>query len=266
MGQGTAHDSGIPPFCNVTEKRVSRRFRAWPSRKNQADLDRPSRTPQKRGFMKAHFSCLNLLLALGLAGCGPQAPEQDTTSGPSAGNGKSSSVVLAPPPKPVAAVTPEPETAVKPASKPVAAATLKPKPAIEPAPKPEPEDTTPKRDIFRSAGSGDIDAVKYHLANGIKVNSQDKTGKTPLLWAVRSQKHAVVSHLLARGANPNLADNSNVTPLFWAVRMRRPELVSQLLSKGADIGHKDKNGRTALDHARDETIIEILRRHASEKE
>ena len=83
---------------------------------------------------------------------------------------------------------------------------------------------------------------------------------------MRSQKHAVVSHLLARGANPNLADNSNVTPLFWAVRMRRPELVSQLLSKGADIGHKDKNGRTALDHARDETIIEILRRHASEKE
>ena len=202
--------------------------------------------------MKAHLSCLNLLLVLGFAGCGSQAPEQDTTSGLPAEEGKSSSVVLAPPPKPGML---KPEPTVDPAPKPLAAVTLEP----------EPEDTTPKKDIFRSAGGGDVDAVKYHLANDIKVNSQDKTGKTPLLWAVRSQKHAVVSHLLARGANPNLADNSNVTPLFWAVRMRRPELVSQLLSKGADIGHKDKNGRTALDYARDETIIGILRRHASEK-
>jgi len=148
----------------------------------------------------------------------------------------------------------------------MAAVTSELGPAVEAVSKPEPEDTTPKKSVFRSAGSGDIDAVKYHLANGIKVNSQDKSGKTPLLWAVRSQKHAVVSYLLTRGANPNLADNSNVTPLFWAVRMRRPELVSQLLSKGADIGHKDKNGRSAIDHARDETIIAILRRHASEKE
>ena len=202
--------------------------------------------------MKAHFYCLNLLLALGLIGCGSEAPEQDTTSELPDENGNSSSVVLAPPSKPVVAETLKPEPA---ASKPLAAETLEP----------EPENTTPKKDIFRSAGGGDVDAVKYHLANGIKVNSQDKTGKTPLLWAVRSQKHAVVSHLLARGANPNLADSSNVTPLFWAVRMRRPELVSQLLSKGADIGHKDKNGRTALDYARDETIIAILRRRASEK-
>ena len=108
--------------------------------------------------------------------------------------------------------------------------------------------------------------MKFHLANGIKVNAQDKTGKTALLWAVRSRKHPVVSHLLARGANPNLADNSQVTPLFWAVRMRRNELVSQLLSKGSDIGHKDKRGKTVLDYAKDETVIAILRRHASEKQ
>ena len=206
--------------------------------------------------MKGRFFSLNLLLTLGLAGCGSQAPEQTTTPEPSADNGKSSSVVLAPPAKPAAAPTPTPEPVVKPSPKPVVAAT----------PKPEPEDTTPKRDIFYSAGSGDIDAVKFHLANGIKVNGQDKTGKTALLWAVRSRKHAGVSDLLARGANPYLADNSQVTPLFWAVRMRRNELVSQLLSKGSDIGHKDKRGKTVLDYAKDETVIAILRRHASEKQ
>ena len=216
--------------------------------------------------MKARFFILNLLLTLGLAGCGSQAPEQTITPEPSSDSEKSSSVVLAPPakpaatpsltPEPVVKVSPEPESAVEPAPEPVVAVT----------PKPEPEDTKPKRDIFYSAGSGDIDAVKFHLANGIKVNSQDKTGKTALLWAVRSQKHAVVSHLLARGANPNLADKSQVTPLFWAVRMRSNELVSQLLSKGSDIVHKDKRGKTVLDYAKDETVIAILRRHASENQ
>jgi hypothetical protein len=224
--------------------------------------------------MKVRFIGLNLLLSLGLAGCSSETSEQDAASGSSADNSNASSVVLAPPAKPEAAVTPEPEPAPKQALKPLTDATPKPEavvtpkpaPAVEPAVNPKPEDTTPKRDIFRSAGSGDIDAVKYHLANGIKVNSQDKSGKTALLWAMRTKKNAVVSHLLARGANPNLADSSGVTPLFWAVRGRRPELVSQLLSRGADIEHKDKRGKTVLDYARDETVIAILRRHASEKE
>ena len=208
--------------------------------------------------MKARFFILKLLLTLGLAGCGSQAPEQTITPEPSSDSEKSSSVVLAPPAKPAAApsLTPEPVVKVSP----------DPEPVVVVTPKPEPEDEKPKRDIFYSAGSGDIDAVKFHLANGIKVNSQDKTGKTALLWAVRSQKHAVVSHLLARGANPNLADKSQLTPLFWAVRMRSNELVSQLLSKGSDIGHKDKRGKTVLDYAKDETVIAILRSHASENQ
>ena len=200
--------------------------------------------------MKVSFFSLNLLLTLGLAGCGSQAPEQTPPD-----NGKATAVVLTP--------TTEPEPV--PAAESVAVATPKPTSVVEPAPKPEPEEMTPERDLFRSAGSGDVDAVKYHLAHGARVNAQDKTGKTALLWAVRSQRHAVVSHLLARGANPNLADNSEVTPLFWAVRMRRNELVAQLLSKGADIGHKDKRGRTALDYSKDETVTAILRRHADEK-
>ena len=126
-----------------------------------------------------------------------------------------------------------------------------------------PVDLTPKLDIFRSAGSGDIDAVKYHLRNGVKPNDRDKTGKTALLWAIRSKKHEVVYHLLDRGADPNVADQNKVTPLFWAVRMRRPELVSALLNKGARIKALDARGKDVFDYAKDDTIIEILRNHAN---
>ena len=113
--------------------------------------------------MKARFFILKLLLTLGLAGCGSQAPEQTITPEPSSDSEKSSSVVLAPPakpaatpsltPEPVVKVSPEPESAVEPAPEPVVAVT----------PKPEPEDTKPKRDIFYSAGSGDIDAESPQL-------------------------------------------------------------------------------------------------------
>ncbi|MDP6794295.1 MAG: hypothetical protein QGG00_02775, partial [Verrucomicrobiota bacterium] len=148
--------------------------------------------------MKVDFLSLFLLLSLGLAGCGSDTPEQNADRGGSTDDGNNS-VVLSPPGKPQENVTPatartssnssptqakptpSPEPvatttpASKPASKPVAAAAPEPEPATAPAAPQESEDTTPKRDIFRSAGSGDLDAVKYHLANGIKVNAQDKT-------------------------------------------------------------------------------------------
>ena len=60
----------------------------------------------------------------------------------------------------------------------------------------------------------DIDAVKYHLRNGVKTNDRDKTGKTVLLWAIRSKKHEVVYHLLDRGADPNIADQNKVRRFF----------------------------------------------------
>jgi len=50
--------------------------------------------------MKGRFFSLNLLLTLGLAGCGSQAPEQTPASEASADNGKSPVVVLTPPTKP----------------------------------------------------------------------------------------------------------------------------------------------------------------------
>ncbi|MDP7048078.1 MAG: hypothetical protein QF721_01360, partial [Verrucomicrobiota bacterium] len=57
--------------------RFSAGFPAWPSGMAQAGLDRLSRPPQKRRFMKVDFLSLFLLLSLGLAGCGSDTPEQN---------------------------------------------------------------------------------------------------------------------------------------------------------------------------------------------
>ena len=199
--------------------------------------------------MKAHFFYSGLLATLITAGCGTESSEPELTS-------------VAPPastPSTPAPATPQPATSAS------VSTTVATNAMAEQAQVAEigPVDLTPKLDIFRSAGSGDIDAVKYHLRNGVKPNDRDKTGKTALLWAIRSKKHEVVYHLLDRGADPNVADQNKVTPLFWAVRMRRPELVSALLNKGARIKALDARGKDVFDYAKDDTIIEILRNHAN---
>ena len=191
--------------------------------------------------MKAHLIYSGLLVALITIGCGsePTEPIQQTNA-------------------PAAKPQVEPAAAPKP-STPAPAVSAPPATNAPAVVAPAPENLTPRADIFRSAGAGDIDTVKYHLANGIKLNARDKTGKTALLWAIRNKKHEVVYHLLDRGANPNLADNNKLTPLFWAVRMRRPELVTALLNKGADITVRDSRGKDVFDYAKDDVVLEILR-------
>ena len=126
--------------------------------------------------MKVHFFYSGLLATLITAGCGtestePVAPPASTPSAP-------------------APATPQPETSapVSPVGGTNALADQAPVAEIGPA------DLTPKLDIFRSAGSGDIDAVKFHLRNGVKPNDRDKTGKTALL-----NKGARIKALDARG-------------------------------------------------------------------
>ncbi len=191
--------------------------------------------------MKAHMIYSGALAALLTVGCGSERSEPLATP-------KAAPQTEAPPPK----VAPQPA-----APTPVAPAPVTTNAPVDVST--APEDSTRKLDIFRSAGSGNIESVKYHLANGTKLNARDKTGKTALLWAVRSKKHEVIYFLLDRGADPNIADNRKVTPLFWAIRMNRPELVTALLNKGADIKQLDASGKGVFDYAKDDTIIEILR-------
>ena len=125
--------------------------------------------------MKAHFIYSGLLVALITIGCGsePTEPTQQT-------NAQAAKPQVEP------AAAPKPSTPVPAVSAPAVVA-------------PAPENPTPRADIFRSAGAGDIDTVKYHLANGIKLNARDKTGK-PLCcgrYATRSTRWSITCSIEA---------------------------------------------------------------------
>ncbi|WP_227788778.1 GUN4 domain-containing protein [Nodularia sp. LEGE 04288] len=110
--------------------------------------------------------------------------------------------------------------------------------------------------------------VKLLLQRGAKVNLQDAEGKTPL-YDVNLE---VAQLLVAANADLNVQDNLGRTPLHQAVLEEQsffgPELATLFLSKNARVDLKDKEGKTALDLARQlnkTQIINLLEQHIATK-
>ena len=111
-----------------------------------------------------------------------------------------------------------------------------------------------RNSIQMSAMVGDIEAVKWHLANGADINATDNDGYTSLIWAAVRNKMQAVELLIAEGADVNAKDRFNRTPLYRAAFAGRSEIVRVLIANGAGVNVKDAKGETPLDAA--ERIIE----------
>ena len=138
---------------------------------------------------------------------------------------------------------------------------------------PEPPDVS----IHEAAGSGNIYAVKQHLAAGTDVNAPEYggllpyngetpldvdekvyretpldvdekvyRGRVPLHNAARGGHKEVIELLIANGADVNAKDIDGETPLRYAAAFGRKEIVELLITKGADVNTKVGNGSTHL--------------------
>ena len=75
--------------------------------------------------------------------------------------------------------------------------------------------------------------VDLLLENGAKLETKDKNGRTPLLWAVVDQHEAEVKLLLEKGADLETKDKDGRTPLLWAAEKKYEKVMKLLLEKGA---------------------------------
>lgn len=87
---------------------------------------------------------------------------------------------------------------------------------------------------------------------GASLESHDYDGWTPLFLAFERNNFNTAKVLMAAGAdvNAHLID-SGITVLMYAVKHYPHDVVVAIVSYGADINAKDKNGKTALNHALD---------------
>ena len=93
----------------------------------------------------------------------------------------------------------------------------------------------------------------------------DRSGRSPLHYAVVDADAKLVIKLLASGLDPGAADDDGWTPLHFAVQNGSSEILQLLLEAGAAVDPCDKHGNTPLSNAvfnydeEDGTIIKLLR-------
>ena len=144
--------------------------------------------------------------------------------------------------------------------------------------------------IWSAAGSGDLKAVKQHLAKGIDINAKDSSlGITPLASAILQDQTQMVEFLIQQSADVNAKNRDGGTALHTAAFLGQYEVAELLVQKGADVNAKDEDGNTPisstmadwgttefiasllkikLDRERVETgraqIVELLRQHGAQ--
>jgi ankyrin repeat protein len=77
-------------------------------------------------------------------------------------------------------------------------------------------------DLMRAASAGDVSGMERELAAGAKVNAQDSSGFTALMFATRAlppraSNRGVLEVLLKAGADPNIRSNRGQTAIMAAI-------------------------------------------------
>ena len=91
--------------------------------------------------------------------------------------------------------------------------------------------------IHDAAHTGNIEAVKKHLASGADLNTKDSEDGTPLHHAAWNGHKEVAELLIEKGAVVN-ALGVNGTPLDWAIFRKHPETVELLRKRGGKTGEE----------------------------
>ncbi|MAE30376.1 MAG: hypothetical protein CMO43_02065 [Verrucomicrobiales bacterium] len=109
----------------------------------------------------------------------------------------------------------------------------------------------PDNSLFEAAVTGNLEAVKQHIAAGTDLNQTDPnpagTKGSVLNAAAAFGNTDVAIALIEGGADVNQKDNDGSTPLHTAAFFCYPEIVQSLLDNGANKSIKNNDGSTALD-------------------
>ena len=98
---------------------------------------------------------------------------------------------------------------------------------------------TPDISIHDAAHTGNIEAVKKHLASGADLNTKDSEDGTPLHHAAWNGHKEVAELLIEKGAVVN-ALGVNGTPLDWAIFRNHTETADLLRKHGGKTGEELK--------------------------
>jgi len=91
-------------------------------------------------------------------------------------------------------------------------------------------------DLIASAKLGELARVRELLSKGAAVNTSDRRGMTPLMWAVYNEHDnpQIIQALLDKGALVNIKAKDGSTALSWALKKGNTATVALLRKAGAE--------------------------------
>ena len=106
--------------------------------------------------------------------------------------------------------------------------------------------------MFEAAKANDSALVLKLLKQGAELEWRHPNGLTPLARACLDGRYEAAEALCAHGAELDARDDYQTTPLMHAAWNGRSKICEMLLALGADPSLKNKDGKTALDKAREQ--------------
>ncbi len=100
------------------------------------------------------------------------------------------------------------------------------------------------------------------IGRGADVDMKDVWGRTAIMYGSHEARGEAVEPLIRAGADVNAKTYSNFTALMMAANADRKELVEMLMRNGADINMTDNLGKKAIDHAKSDSVRDLLGRTA----
>ncbi|XP_070574394.1 ankyrin repeat domain-containing protein 12-like isoform X2 [Ptychodera flava] len=113
--------------------------------------------------------------------------------------------------------------------------------------------------LHTAAIKGDVQTTKSLIKQGADVNCQDFAGWTPLHEACNHGFYDIAKQLLKAGANVNIQGLNDITPLHDAAVNGHVKVVELLLKHGANPLQANNTGKTPLNIARSQQIIQLLK-------
>ena len=103
-----------------------------------------------------------------------------------------------------------------------------------------------KAGFFSAAERGETLKLVLFLKAGMKINTIDHHGKTPLIWVSSFGHLPCVGLLLANQAQTEIKDDGGYTALHWAAANGHDAVIRLLLEHGADANSVSNTGKTPL--------------------
>ena len=112
----------------------------------------------------------------------------------------------------------------------------------------------PDISVTQAAETGNIEAIRQHLAAGADVN----TMAASLHRAAYGSHKEIAELLITNGVDVNAKNDAAETPLHLATTREIAEL---LIANGADVNATTNRGTTPLDWAANDEIANLIRQH-----